>query len=150
MNCIADYAIEIFHDALRQGRYTCYLGPHVRLPMMHIDDCLKSVANFMVIPPEALPTRTYNVSGTSFTPEEIANEIRKTIPGFQIDYQPDHRQAIAETWPEVLDDSCAQRDWGWRPDYDLKRMCDTMLNDLRPLYQEDQSMNAEQKKAAMA
>jgi threonine 3-dehydrogenase len=136
-----DYAIQIFHDALKNGRYTCYLRPDTRLPMMYIDDCLRSVAELMERPTESLPFRTYNVAGTSFTPEELGNEIRKTIPDFEMDYRPDHRQAIAESWPEVFDDSWAQRDWDWRAEFDLQRMCNVMLDDLRPLYQQESETN---------
>jgi len=102
--------------------------------MMHIDDCLRSVMEFMDRPSDALPGRTYNVAGVSFTPEEVAEEIRKSVPDFEINYRPDPRQAIADSWPQVFDDSCAQRDWGWNPQYDLKGMCDYMMRDLRPLY----------------
>lgn len=103
---------------------------------MHIDDCLRSVVEFMERPPESLPVRTYNVAGASFTPEELAAEIRKSVPHFQINYRPDHRQAIADSWPEVLDDSAARSDWGWRPEYNTQRMATSMLNDLRPVYQQ--------------
>jgi threonine 3-dehydrogenase len=138
-----DYAIQIFHAALKDGRYTCYLHPDTRLPMMHIDDCLRSVAEFMELPSQSIIRRTYNVTGESFTPRELADEIRKTIPHFQLDYRPDHRQAIAETWPEVFDDSCARQDWKWMPRYNTKKMCESMLNDLRPIYATDTSEDPE-------
>ncbi|ODM90522.1 L-threonine 3-dehydrogenase, mitochondrial [Orchesella cincta] len=138
-----DYAIQIFHDALKEGRYTCYLGPNTRLPMMHIDDCLRSVVEFMEREPESLPVRTYNVAGASFTPDELAAEIRKTIPHFEINYRPDHRQAIADSWPEVLDDSAARNDWSWRPEYNTKRMASSMLNDLRPVYQQSHGIESD-------
>jgi len=102
--------------------------------MMHIDDCLRSVMEFMERPSDSLPGRTYNVAGVSFTPEELAQEIRKVIPNFEINYRPDSRQAIADSWPQAFDDSCAQMDWGWRPQYDLRGICDSMMDDLRPLY----------------
>ena len=114
--------------------------------MMHIDDCLRSVAEFMELPSEALPMRTYNVTGDSFTPRELGEEIRKTIPDFQLDYRPDHRQAIAETWPEVFDDSAARLDWNWRAEYDTSGMVRAMLNDLRPAY-ETNHIEAEPKAA---
>jgi len=88
----------------------------------------------MELPAKSLPMRTYNVTGESFTPGELAYEIRKAIPNFELEYRPDHRQAIADTWPEVFDDSCARRDWNWEPQYDTKRMASSMINDLRPLY----------------
>lgn len=129
-----DYAVDIFHQALKQGAYTCYLGPDTRLPMMHIDDCLRSVMEFMERPSDSLPSRTYNVAGVSFTPAEVGEEIRKSIPNFVLNYRPDPRQAIADSWPQVFDDSCAQRDWGWAPRYGLTTMVDSMMSDLRPLY----------------
>jgi len=138
-----DYAIQIFHAALKDGHYTCYLHPDTRLPMMHIDDCLRSVAEFMELPNEAMPFRTYNVTGESFTPRELADQIRKQIPTFQLHYRPDHRQAIAETWPEVFDDSCARQDWNWSPTYNTAKMCESMLADLRPLYTTDTSEDPE-------
>ena len=103
--------------------------------MMYLDDCLRSVVEFMELPQEALPSRTYNVAGVSFTPEELGEEIRKYVPHFSQDYCPDHRQAIADSWPEVFDDTAARLDWNWRPEFDLERMVSTMLHDLRPLYQ---------------
>lgn len=128
-----DYAIQIFHDAINKGQYTNYLRPDTRLPMMYIDDCLRSVSEFMEIPSEELGCRrTYNVTGTSFTPHELGEEIRKSIPHFVQDYRPDHRLAIAETWPEVFDDSCARMDWNWQPEFDLERMVNVMLHHLRP------------------
>lgn len=120
--------------------------------MMHIDDCLRSVVEFMERPSDSLPGRTYNVAGVSFTPAEIADEIRKSIPDFQINYRPDQRQAIADSWPQAFDDSCAQRDWGWRPQYDLTAIVNSMLRDLRPLYRSqafDQHLD-DHKTAAMA
>lgn len=109
--------------------------------MMHIDDCLRSVVEFMERPAESLPVRTYNVAGASFTPEELAGEIRKTVPHFEINYRPDHRQAIADSWPEVLDDSAAKKDWNWRAEYNTQRMASSMMNDLRPLYQQAHGIN---------
>ena len=109
--------------------------------MMHIDDCLRSVAEFMELPSDALPLRTYNVSGDSFTPHELGQEIRKEIPDFKLDYRPDHRLKIAENWPEVFDDSCARKDWNWRALYDTAGMAAAMLNDLRPLYEPEPETN---------
>lgn len=131
-----DYAVDIFHRALKDRNYTCYLGPNTRLPMMHIKDCLRSVMEFMEQPQESLPVRTYNVAGVSFTPEEVGDEIRKSIPDFTLNYRPDGRQAIADSWPQVLDDSEATRDWGWRAEYGLQGIVDSMLRDLRPMYEQ--------------
>ncbi|XP_021946627.1 L-threonine 3-dehydrogenase, mitochondrial isoform X2 [Folsomia candida] len=129
-----DYAVHIFHQALKEGKYTCYLKPTTRLPMMHIDDCHRSVVEFMTKASDTLPGRTYNVTGVSFTPEELEQEIRKFIPNFEIIYLPDHRQDIADSWPQVLDDSCAKNDWGWEAKYGLKEIVETMLRDLTPFY----------------
>jgi threonine 3-dehydrogenase len=116
---------------------------------MHIEDCLRSVMEIMECPPEALPLRTYNVAGVSFTPAELADEIRKTVPEFQINYRPDHRQAIADSWPQAFDDSCAQRDWGWRPRYDLGTIADSMIRDLQPIYH-PRAYDHHEKASAMA
>lgn len=103
--------------------------------MMHIEDCLRSVAELMELNGDEMRYRTYNVTGDSFTPQELETEIQKEIPGFHLDYRPDHRQEIAETWPEVFDDSCARKDWNWRAKYDTAGMAAAMLHDLRPLYE---------------
>jgi len=92
----ADYAVQIFHDALRSGQHKCYLRPDTRMPMMYIDDCLRALWEIMVAPEEKLKTRTYNVTAMSFTPEEIAAELRKHVPGLEVAYKPDQRQKIGQ------------------------------------------------------
>lgn len=128
-----DYAVEIFHAALKQGRYTCFLAEDQALPMMYMPDALRATLELMEAPPEAVRQRgSYNLAGVSFTPLEIAAAIRRRIPGFTIDCVPDFRQAIAASWPSAIDDRAAQDDWGWKPQYDLQAMADDMLRNLGP------------------
>lgn len=137
-----DYAQHIFHDALTTKQHVCYLRPDTRLPMMFLDDVLRSTVDFMEVPSDQLSMRTYNVTAMSFTPEEIAREIRKYVPDLEVIYQPDHRQAIADQWPEVFDDSNARKDWGWMPRYDLATMCETMMKALLPKYNSSDAVGA--------
>ncbi|CAI5720263.1 unnamed protein product [Peronospora destructor] len=125
-----DYAVEIFYDALKHGKYTCFLEPNVKLPMMYMPDCLKATLGLINAPNDSLTQRTYNITAVSFTPEEIAASIKKVLPNFECDYKPDFRQQIAETWPRSLDDSIARRDWNWQHDFDLDSMVEDMLNKL--------------------
>ncbi|GAA4333209.1 NAD-dependent epimerase/dehydratase family protein [Flaviaesturariibacter amylovorans] len=127
-----DYAVEIYHEALADGRYECFLGEDTYLPMMYMPDAIRATIELMEAPVEQIKTRTsYNLSGMSFSPKEIAAEIRKHIPGFEIAYHPDYRQAIADSWPQSIDDSVARTDWGWKPEYDLARMTADMLENLK-------------------
>lgn len=124
-----DYAVQIFHDAIKTGKFKCYLRPDTRLPMMYIDDCLKATLEVMEAPAEALTMRTYNISAMSFTPEELAREVQKYVPELQMTYSVDQvRQAIADSWPMNFDDSNARRDWGWKQDYDLPELVTTMFS----------------------
>ncbi|NWS29165.1 TDH protein, partial [Polioptila caerulea] len=124
-----DYAVQIFHDAIKTGKFKCYLRPDTRLPMMYIDDCLKATLEVMEAPAEALTMRTYNISAMSFTPEELAQEVQKYVPELQMTYNVDQvRQAIADSWPMNFDDSNARRDWGWKHDYDLPELVTTMFS----------------------
>lgn len=126
-----DYAIDIFHSALKTGRYTSFLGPETRLPMMYMPDAIRATLELMDAPAEQVKERgSYNLAAVSFTPEEIAAAIRKRIPGFAIDYAPDFRQAIADSWPRSIDDSAAQTDWGWRAQFDLDAIVADMLENL--------------------
>jgi nucleoside-diphosphate-sugar epimerase len=128
-----DYAIDIFHGALKACRYTCFLEQGQALPMMYMPDALRATIELMEAPAEAITQRgSYNLAGVSFTPAEIAAEIKKHIPDFQIDYAPDFRQAIAASWPQRIDDRVAQADWGWKLEYDLAAMVQDMLTQLRP------------------
>ena len=129
-----DYAVEIFHAALKQGRYTAFLAEHTRLPMMYMPDAIRATIELMEAPPGSIRERgSYNLAGFSFTPREIADAIARRIPGFTLHCAPDFRQAIADSWPQEIVDDAAQRDWGWRPRYDLGAMVDEMLAALRPL-----------------
>ncbi len=125
-----DYAVEIFYEALKNKRYTCFLAKDARLPMMYMPDCLKSTIDLIEADPEKLVHRSFNITAMSFTPEELAKEIKKHIPEFEVEYRPDFRQQIAESWPRSIDDSAAREEWGWQPDYDLSAMTEDMLKRL--------------------
>lgn len=131
---LVDYAVAIFFEALKSGKYECYLKPDTRLPMMYIDDCLRSLHEFMIAPEEKLERRVYNVTAMSFTPEELVNELAKHIPEIHVSYRPDSRQAIADSWPQVFDDQDARRDWGWQHQYDLEKLVSLMVKDVRENY----------------
>ena len=131
-----DYAVEIFHAALKDGRYSCFLAQEQALPMMYMPDALRATIELMEAPASAIKQRgSYNLAGVSFTPREIAAEIAKQLPAFEISYAPDFRQAIAASWPQRIDDSAAAQDWGWRLRYDLSAIVADMLKELRPLLQ---------------
>lgn len=127
-----DYAIEIFHEALAQKHYNCFLEKDTYLPMMYMPDAIRATIELMEAPSEKIKTRTsYNVGAISFSPEEIAGAIKQHIPDFTIEYAPDYRQAIANSWPQSIDDSVARRDWGWQPQFDLQTMTKDMLDNLQ-------------------
>ncbi len=129
-----DYAVEIFHQALKTGRYSCFLEQQQALPMMYMPDALRATLELMEAPASAIKQRgSYNLAGVSFTPAEIAAAIARRIQGFEMSYAPDFRQAIAASWPQRIDDREAARDWGWKLQYDLDAMVDDMLANLRPL-----------------
>jgi nucleoside-diphosphate-sugar epimerase len=123
-----DYAIAIFHAAKRGECYPCYLGPETTLPMIYMPDAIRATIELMDAPAEQIRVRSaYNVAGLSFSPRELAEEIRRQLPGFEIRYQPDHRQAIADTWPHSLDDTYARADWGWKARIGLQQLVADML-----------------------
>ncbi len=123
-----DYAIEIFHDAIKNSKYTSFLAKDAALPMMYMDDAIKATVDIMEAPAEKVKVRSsYNLAAISFTPEILADEIKKHINDFEITYEPDFRQNIAESWPSSIDDSSAREDWGWTHDFDLDKMTTTML-----------------------
>lgn len=127
-----DYAVEIFHEALEEKHYNCFLEKNTYLPMMYMPDAIRATIELMEAPSEKITTRTsYNIAAISFSPEEIAAEIKRHIPEFTINYAPDYRQAIANSWPASIDDSVARKDWGWKPEYDLASMTKDMLENLR-------------------
>lgn len=125
-----DYAVAIYYEALKRGKYTCFLKEDQVLPMMYMPDCLKSIEMLLRAPSDNLRSRTYNITGMSFTPRELAENIKKHLSGFEMACEPDFRQQIAETWPRTIDDSCAREDWGWKEDYDIERMTKSMLDRL--------------------
>jgi len=127
-----DYAIEIFHAALNTGRYTCFLAGDTALPMMYMPDAIRATLELMDAPAASVRERhAYNLAGISFTPVEVAAAIARQVPGFTLQCVPDFRQAIADSWPRSIDDSVAQADWGWRPQFDLDAMVADMLANLR-------------------
>lgn len=126
-----DYAVEIFHEALEEKKYTCFLREDTYLPMMYMPDAIRATIELMEAPASSISVRTsYNISAMSFSPGEIAGEIRKHIPEFSIDYAPDYRQPIADSWPASIDDSVARKDWGWKEEFGLERMVGDMLRNV--------------------
>jgi len=126
-----DYAIEIFQEALEQKKYECFLNKDTYLPMMYMPDAIRGTIELMEAPAEKISVRTsYNLSSMSFSPEQLADGIKSFIPEFTITYKPDYRQAIADSWPQSIDDSTARIDWGWKPEYDLKKMTKDMIENL--------------------
>ncbi|KAJ1661108.1 hypothetical protein IWQ61_000044 [Dispira simplex] len=131
-----DYAIDIFHQAIQFGRYTCFLRPDTMLPMMYITDCINGTVQFLETPDQALTQRVYNITADSFSPAQLAAAIRqKYDPSFDMTYAPDTRQDIADTWPASLDDSLARRDWGWKHTLDTAGMVDAMWQGVAQQYQ---------------
>lgn len=127
-----DYAVHIFHEAIKKGNYESFLSEDTALPMMHMEDAIRATIELMHAPSENIKIRgSYNLSGISFSPKEIAAEIKKHIPDFTISYKPDFRQAIADSWPKSIDDSCAQKDWNWKVNYDLPKLVQNMLVNLK-------------------
>lgn len=127
-----DYAVEIFYHAVKHKKYECFLKEDTALPMMFMPDAIRGTIDLMEADPARIKIRSsYNLSGISFTPAELAGEIRKHIPDFTITYKPDFRQKIAESWPASIDDAEARADWGWKHEYDLAAMTDIMLGEVR-------------------
>lgn len=127
-----DYAVEIFYEAIRAGKYQCFLGPETALPMMFMPDAIKATIDLMEADGDKLSIRSsYNITGISFTPEQLAKEIRKHLPDFDISYKPDFRQAIADSWPASINDEIAKNDWGLTCTYDLKKMTEVMIEEIR-------------------
>ena len=127
-----DYAVEIYMEALEEKKYECFLQENTYLPMMYMPDAIRATVELMEAPKEKINIRTsYNLSAMSFSPKEIAAEIKKHIPDFEMIYKPDYRQEIANSWPQSIDDSVATADWGWKPEFDLAKMTEDMLENLR-------------------
>lgn len=126
-----DYAVEMFHKAVKGETYSCYLKKGTRLPMIYMDDAIRASLEIMEAPAESIRIRSsYNLAGLSFTPGELAASICKYYPAFSTFYSPDFRQSIADSWPETIDDSEARKDWGWRPEYNLESMTNVMVKNL--------------------
>lgn len=130
-----DYAVDIYHKALKHKEYTCFLNAQTVLPMMFMDDAIRATVSIMEAESEKIQIRSsYNLAAISFNPEEIAESIRKYVPEFEINYSPDFRQAIADSWPQSIDDSEAQKDWGWESKISLDEMTKIMLENLKTEY----------------
>jgi nucleoside-diphosphate-sugar epimerase len=127
-----DYAVDIYHQALNKGQYTCFLRSDTQLPMMYMPDAIRATMELMEAPADRIKVRTsYNLSAMSFSPEEIADSIRAHLPAFKMDCKPDFRQAIADSWPQSIDDSPARADWGWKEEFNLASMTADMLMQLK-------------------
>jgi len=127
-----DYAVDIYHKALKHGKYVCFLSEETTLPMMYIDDAIRATLTIMEAPKEAVKVRnSYNLAGISFNPKEIAESVKSHIPNFKISYAPDFRQEIADSWPQSINDMDAQQDWGWKNNTSLEEMTRIMLDNLK-------------------
>lgn len=127
-----DYAVEIYHKALSEGSYTCFLEEDTKLPMMFMDDAIRATLQIMEAPSENIKERSaYNLAAMSFTPKEMVENIKAVIPEFEMAYEPDFRQEIANSWPSSIDDSSAQKDWNWKAEFDLEKTTETMLENLK-------------------
>ncbi len=126
-----DYAVEIYHDALKDKKYECFLSENTALPMMYMDDAINATVSLMSAKAENVKIRSsYNLSGISFTPKQIADSIKKQIPEFKITYKPDFRQEIADSWPSSIDDTKAIEDWNWKHQFDLDSITKDMIKNL--------------------
>jgi len=133
-----DYAVEIFYEAIKHKEYTCFLEKDTVLPMMYMPDCIKGVIQLMNADVSKLKHHCdFNMAAISFSPSEVAAEIRRHIPEFKITYKPDYRQAIADSWPKSIDDTAARKEWGWKHDYDLPAMVEDMLRVLGARYNQE-------------
>lgn len=136
-----DYAVEIYHEAIKKGHYECFLSEDTELPMMFMDDAIKATLSIMQAPSEAIKIRSaYNLAALSFTPKDIATSIITHIPDFKIKYNPDYRQKIADSWPKSIDDTSAREDWNWNHDYDLELMTNEMILQLEKKYKSSEKV----------
>ncbi len=127
-----DYAVEIFYEAIKNKHYVCYLKEDTMLPMMYMPDAIRSFIELADVDIKKLKHHAdYNLAAMSFTPEELVSEIKRIIPEFQCEYEPDFRQKIADSWPDSIDDSAARNEWGWKEEYDLRAMTEDMIDKLR-------------------
>ena len=126
-----DYAVEVFYEAVKKKRYTCFVRADTVLPMMYMPDCIKAAIDLMEADASRIKCRTsYNVTGTSFSAGELTSEIKRYIPEFECEYKPDFRQKIADSWPISINDNVARQEWGWNPTYDLSAMTKDMIEKL--------------------
>ena len=134
-----DYAVSIYHDALETGKHNCFLTEDTELPMLYMPDALKATIGIMDAPSDSIKIRSsYNVAGMSFSPKEITAAIQKEVPSFTTEYNPDERQAIADSWPMSINDDEARQQWGWKPDYNLEEMTKDMLLNLKKMKAQSQ------------
>ena len=130
-----DYAVDIFHKAVKEEVFDCFLSSQTKLPMIFMDDVIRATLELMEAPKNKIKVRTsYNLAGVSFTPEELFLSIQKILPNFKINYKPDFRQEIADSWPMIIDDSIARIDWNWKPEYDLDKITHIMITELQKKY----------------
>jgi len=133
-----DYAVDIFHEAIKHGEYTCFLSKERTLPMMYMNDAIKATINIMDVPFEKIKIRTsYNLSSLHFSPKELEEEIRKHVCDFKIKYIPDERDELAQDWPQSIDDTYARRDWGWEPNFNLSQMVADIILNLKNRYKKE-------------
>jgi len=129
-----DYAVAIFHGALREGRYECFVSADTIIPMMYMPDAVRAAIEFMEASRSRLRTHLgYNLAAMSFSAGELAVEVKRRVPNFVCTYKPDERQKIADSWPKSIDDACSRKDWGWKPEFNLRKTVEDMLKNLRPL-----------------
>ncbi|MEQ8924915.1 MAG: NAD-dependent epimerase/dehydratase family protein [Fulvivirga sp.] len=137
-----DYAVDIFHHAIKGEAFKCFLEPDTTLPMIYMEDAIRATLELMEKPKEYLSIKSaYNLTAMSFSPKSLAKTISQTYPNFEIIYEPDFRQTIAEGWPREIDDSVARKDWGWEPSYDIQSMTETMILQLNKKYDSMQNSN---------
>ena len=133
-----DYAVDIFHEAIKNGKYNCFLSEGRFLPMMYMDDAIEATINIMEAPSEQIKIRTsYNLSSLSFSPKQIGEEIKKHIKNFNLSYSPDDRDKLAEGWPESINDDHARKDWGWKPNFNLSQMVNDIILNLNKIYNKE-------------
>ncbi|GAA0718040.1 NAD-dependent epimerase/dehydratase family protein [Aquimarina litoralis] len=133
-----DYAVDIYHKAVKEEGFSCFLKEDATLPMIFMEDAIRATLELMDAPKENITVRTsYNIAGVSFSPEEITAEIRKLYPDFKVTYEPDFRQEIAARWPKSIEDTAARKDWGWQANYDLKSITEIMIQKLQQKYKQD-------------
>lgn len=132
-----DFAVDLYVHAVRNQPYTCFVDPDTPLPFMYMPDAIQAIIQLAKAEPDSLSRRVYNVTAMRLTPAEIVNDIHRLVPELRVDYAPDYRQQIADSWPHSIDDGAARADWGWNPDYDLSRMTETMLKRLRDRFRSE-------------